>query len=99
MDGHLPDAVVTGHEAVAANRALPDPDDRHALMAAIHGRTDIIVTRILREFPVGQLAPTGLSRSIPTPSSPSCTRRTPRRYSRPFAVAGGAAQSTPVGRR
>ena len=60
MDGHFPDAVVAGHEAIAATLDLPDPDDRHVLAAAIHGGADFIVTRTLRDFPVGQLAPHGL---------------------------------------
>ena len=60
MDGHFPDAVVTGYETIAATLALPDPDDRHVLAAAIHGGADVIVTRNLRDFPAARLAPHGL---------------------------------------
>ncbi len=56
MDGHFPDAVVTGYGAIAA-LDLPDPGDRHVLAAAIQGRTDTIVTRNLRDFPADRLAP------------------------------------------
>ncbi len=57
MDGHFPDAVVTGYETLAAGLDLPDPDDRHVLAAAIHGRADVIVTGNLRDFPAERLAP------------------------------------------
>ena len=57
MDGHFPDAVVTGYEAIAAALDLPDPDDRHVLASAIQGGADAIVTRNLRDFPADRLAP------------------------------------------
>ena len=57
MDGHFPDAVVTGYEPLAAALDLPDPDDRHVLAAAIHGDADTIVTRNLRDFPADRLVP------------------------------------------
>ena len=60
MDGHFPDAVVTGYETIAATLDLPDADDRHVLAAAIHGGADVIVTRNLRDFPAARLAPHGL---------------------------------------
>ena len=37
LDGHFPEAVVTGYEAVAARLDLPDAGDRHVLAAAITG--------------------------------------------------------------
>ena len=57
MDGHFPDAVVTGYETLAAALDLPDPGDRHVLAAAIHGGADVLVTGNLRDFPAGRLAP------------------------------------------
>ena len=60
MDGHFPDAVVTGYEPIIATLDLPDPDDRHVLAAAIHGGADIVVTRNLRDFPAERLTPHGL---------------------------------------
>ena len=44
MDKHAEDALVTGYETLIAGLKLPDPDDRHVLAAAIHGRADVIVT-------------------------------------------------------
>ena len=57
MDGHFPDAVVTGYQTLAATLDLPDPDDRHVLAAAIHRGADVIVTGNLRDFPAERLAP------------------------------------------
>ena len=37
MDGHFPEAVVTGYAALADDLDLPDPGDRHVLAAAIRG--------------------------------------------------------------
>ena len=65
MDGHFPDAVVTGHESIAAGLDLPDPGDRHVLAAAIHGGADMIVTRNLRDFPADRLAPHALAACHP----------------------------------
>jgi len=60
MDGHFPEAVVTGYTALAGDLDLPDPGDRHVLAAAISGRADVIVTRNLRDFPADRLAPHAL---------------------------------------
>ena len=38
MDGHVPEAVVTGHRALVGDLDLPDSDGRHMLAAAIEGR-------------------------------------------------------------
>ena len=65
MDGHFPDAVVTGYEAIAARLDLPDPGDRHVLAAAIRGQADVIVTGNLRDFPADRLAPYALAAQHP----------------------------------
>jgi PIN domain len=57
MDQSIRDCLVTGYEALIPQIALPDPDDRHVLAAAIVGRCGIVVTRNLRHFPASALAP------------------------------------------
>lgn len=65
MDAHASDALVEGFEALIDTLALPDPDDRHVLAAAIHGRADVIVTANLRDFPAGALRPFGIAAQHP----------------------------------
>ena len=46
-----------GYEDLIEGLHLPDPDDRHVLAAAIRGRTDVIVTANVRDFPPEILTP------------------------------------------
>lgn len=50
MNVHARDALITNFEDLIPSLALPDPDDRHVLAAAIRGRADVIVTYNLRTF-------------------------------------------------
>ncbi len=57
MDQNIRDCLVHGFEPIIESLNLPDPDDRHVLAAAIVGRTDLIITFNLKDFPteiVGQ---------------------------------------------
>ena len=56
----FPDALVTGHELLEGALALPDPDDRHILAAAVLARAEIIVTDNLKDFPAAALEPFGV---------------------------------------
>ena len=71
MDKHAIDALVIGYEDLIPGLQLPDPNDRHASGAAIHGQANVIVTMNLRDFPSDVVAPFGieLKRSTPTNSS------------------------------
>lgn len=57
MDRAIPDALVTGYEPLCAGLALPDPDDRHVLAAAIKCSASVIVTFNLKDFPPDVLRP------------------------------------------
>jgi predicted nucleic acid-binding protein len=56
MDTHVPDALVTGYLDMLPSLALPDPDDRHVLAAAIVSRSTVIITFNLKDFPDDKLA-------------------------------------------
>jgi predicted nucleic acid-binding protein len=57
--------LVTGYEPLIPSLALPDPDDRHVLAAAIKSNAQVIVTRNLRHFPKDRLAPWGVKAKSP----------------------------------
>jgi len=60
MDQAVPDCLVTGHESLAAGLALPDPNDRHVLAAAIVAHAGAIVTFNTKDFPDHVLESYGL---------------------------------------
>ena len=60
MDRAVPDALVKGYESLIHGLELPDPDDRHVLAAAIHGRAEAIVTFNLKDFPASKLKHHGI---------------------------------------
>ncbi len=51
MDSAILDCLAEGYEDLIPGLALPDPDDRHVLAAAIRARADVIVTANVRDFP------------------------------------------------
>ena len=51
MNQAVRDCLVTGYEPLIDAVDLPDPDDRHALAAAIKARAQVIVTNNLKDFP------------------------------------------------
>src|ERR1051325_1105511 len=65
MNQAVPDCLVTGFEGLIDGLALPDPDDRHVLAAAIHGGAETIVTYNLTDFPVDTLAVHGIQAQHP----------------------------------
>ena len=42
---------MTGYEDLISTLTLPDPNDRHVLAAAIHGRAAFIITFNVNDFP------------------------------------------------
>lgn len=57
MNRFFEDALVEGWEDIESSFALPDPDDRHVVAAAIPGRADTIVTANLGDYPEDLLEP------------------------------------------
>lgn len=65
MNRVLPDATVTGYERHLDGIALPDPDDRHVVAAAIESGASLILTWNTRDFPVTALRPHRLGKQRP----------------------------------
>lgn len=65
MDTHVFEALVEGYEQRIENLALPDPDDRHVLAAAIESKSSLIVTWNVRHFPDEILKPYGIAAVTP----------------------------------
>jgi len=65
MDAHVLDCLVVGHEPLIDTLELPDPDDRHVLAAAIHGRAHVVLTFNLRHFPEDRLRSHGIRAIAP----------------------------------
>lgn len=65
MDAKFPNSLVSGYERLVSTLQLPDPDDRHVLAVAIHGKASWIVTFNLADFPESVLAPFGIRAITP----------------------------------
>ncbi len=65
MDAHILDCLVTGYENLIDGLALPDPNDRHVLAAAIRVGADVIVTYNLDDFPKRVLDTFGIEAQHP----------------------------------
>jgi hypothetical protein len=65
LDAAIPDCLVTGYATVIDSLALPDPDDRHVLAAAICAGTPLILTFNLADFPPEKLAESGVEAKHP----------------------------------
>lgn len=65
MNAAIRDCLVVGYEPLIEILDLPDPDDRHVLAAAVKVNAQLIVTRNLRHFPKGKLAPWGIRAKSP----------------------------------
>jgi predicted nucleic acid-binding protein len=51
MRNAVPDCMVTHYEKLEAGLALPDPNDKHVLAAAIRSKSQAIITSNLKDFP------------------------------------------------
>ena len=60
MNRAVPDCLVTDYEPLIDGLALPDPNDRHVLAAAIVAGAQLIVTDNMKDFPAEALDPYGI---------------------------------------
>lgn len=60
MNMAVMDSSVTGYEHLVATVTLPDVNDRHVVAAAIHAKSNGIVTFNLKDFPADALKPLNL---------------------------------------
>jgi hypothetical protein len=60
MNANAPGCLVAGYQPIIPSLALPDPNDRHVLAAAIVGSCTLIVTKNLKDFPPTDLAKFGI---------------------------------------
>ncbi len=65
MNEAVRDCLVTGYEGLIPSLALPDPDDRHVLAAAICAGASVIVTRNLKDFPNESIVRYGIEAQSP----------------------------------
>ncbi len=65
MNAHVRDCLVADYEDLIPVLALPDPEDRHVLAAAIRSSADVIVTFNLRDFPPETLKKWGIEAQHP----------------------------------
>lgn len=65
MNSNVRDCLITDYEDLIETLALPDPDDRHVLAAAIRGRCDLIVTMNMKDFPPEALDRYGIEAQHP----------------------------------
>lgn len=65
MNTAFPDAEVSHYSNIINLLTLPDPDDRHVLVAAIKAEATHIVTANIKDFPRNSIAPFGVYVSTP----------------------------------
>src|SRR5689334_22482868 len=65
MNDALPAATVTGYKKHISEVALPDPDDRHVVAAAIAAKASLLLTWNMRDFPERNLKKFGLRAMTP----------------------------------
>ena len=86
MEAHLPNAMVAGYQRRIAKLVLPDPNDRHVLAAALHGKAQIIVTSNLKHFPKAVFKSHGMTAQHPDAFVCDLIAADPDRAVRAFAA-------------
>lgn len=65
LKARWPDAEVTYSDDLEASLHLPDPNDTHVLAAAISGKSDVLLTMNLKDFPTAVVSAHGVVRRDP----------------------------------
>lgn len=61
----IPDSLVENYQHRISSLSLPDPDDRHVLAAAIQSKSQYILTKNLKDFPLHILERFGIKAIAP----------------------------------
>jgi predicted nucleic acid-binding protein len=56
----FPEAIVERYASIVPSLALPDPNDRHVLAAAVQTQASVVVTNNIKHFPKDYLSSLGL---------------------------------------
>ncbi|MEM1361560.1 MAG: PIN domain-containing protein [Pseudomonadota bacterium] len=82
-----PNAEIDFPETAEESLSLPDENDRHVLAAAISGKSDVILTLNVRDFPASTLARHGMRAEHPDPFILACFHENEPRVTKAVAPA------------
>ena len=96
MIDSVPDCLVRNYEGIINGLALPDPQDRHVLAAAIRSGAQTIVTSNLKDFPSDRLVSYDIVAQHPDEFLLHMLDLSPPTFSRVLGEQAGALRNPPV---